>query len=652
MHRLRYGLVTLCAIIICAMSATAQVKPREIGNLVIEDIPEIPDQLFDDMRQYLESRRAIFYGWSPDGDGMIVKTRFGQTDQLHLVNMPLGARYQLTFFDEPIRDAWVSPSLDAFDVIFTKDYGGAEAYQLFLLDVVSMEVTMVSDGQSRNGSVVWSPDGNSFAFTSTRRNMRDYDIYISHMTDPSEAIMVYEGSGYWEPLAWSPDGNRLLLENYISRNESYFHILDMSSGKLTPIKQGSGKVSWGGGVWSPDGRYIYLTNDADSEFRRLKRYNVETGEFTLISGDIDWDIADISITDDGSIVAYTANENGTSRLYLLETADMTSRPTRDIPMGLISSLDFAPDGNRLGMTLNTPVSPSDAYHIDITAASVTRWTESEMAGLIEDELVMPDLVFYPTFDSVDGEPRMIPAYYYRPDNAGAPPYPVIIQIHGGPESQYLPLFSGRTQYFVNEMGCAWIAPNVRGSAGYGKTYLLADNAYQREASVMDIGALLDWIARTPELDENRVVVYGGSYGGYMVLASMVHFNDRLAGGIDVVGISNFVTFLRNTKDYRRDLRREEYGDERDPEMLEFLESIAPVNKAEQITKPMLIVQGLNDPRVPASEAEQIVEAIRSNNGEAWYLLAKDEGHGFRKQSNREYYYASMALFIEKVMFGE
>ncbi len=252
---------------------------------------------------------------------------------------------------------------------------------------------------------------------------------------------------------------------------------------------------------------------------------------------------------------------------------------------------------------------------------------------------------YPSFDTVDGKPREIPAWVYKP--AGSGPHPVLINIHGGPEAQSQPIFSISTQQWI-ELGYAVITPNVRGSSGYGKTYLALDNGLKREDSVKDIGKLLDWIATQDELDASRIVLIGGSYGGYMVLSAMTHYNDRLRGAIDIVGISNFVTFLESTAEYRRDLRRPEYGDERDPEMREFLQKISPLNNAGKINKPMLIVQGQNDPRVPVTESEQMVAKIRANGGEVWYLVGLNEGHGFAKRDNADYYQWAVALFLEKL----
>jgi len=324
-----------------------------------------------------------------------------------------------------------------------------------------------------------------------------------------------------------------------------------------------------------------------------------------------------------------------------------------LPIGQIYGMRFNPDGKRLGLVINRPQpqTPGDIYVQSLTKdMSLERWTYSEVGGLNTSTLVVPELIQYDTFDKVDGKQRKIPAFYFKP-NKGKGPFPVVINIHGGPESQYKPFFSSTIQYFVNELGIAVLAPNVRGSSGYGKSYVKLDNGYKREDSVKDIGKLLDWIAGQSELDADRVLVFGGSYGGYMVLSSMTHYNDKLVGGIDVVGISNFVSFLENTKEYRRDLRRVEYGDERIPEMREFLTKISPVTNVDKISKPLLVVQGLNDPRVPVSESEQMVEAIRNNGSPVWYLLGKDEGHGFRKKSNRDFYLNSVVLFLEEYLIN-
>jgi dipeptidyl aminopeptidase/acylaminoacyl peptidase len=298
--------------------------------------------------------------------------------------------------------------------------------------------------------------------------------------------------------------------------------------------------------------------------------------------------------------------------------------------------------------MSTPLSPTDVYSLDLVSRTSLRWTVSEVGGLDTTEFVAPTLVHYETFDSIDGRPRQIPAFYYEPSKP-KPPFPVLIDCHGGPAVQRRPYFRYLTQFYLNEMGIAVIAPNVRGSSGYGKTFMMLDDGYKREDAVRDIGALLDWIATQPQLDAGRVAIKGGSYGGYLSLASMVNYSNRLRCGIDEIGISNFVTFLENTGKYRQDVRRSEYGDERDPQMRDFLTRISPLTNAHRIERPLLIFQGLHDPRVPVSEAEQIVKAVRNNGVDVWYILAEDEGHGFGKKSNRNFYQQVQVLFLEKYL---
>jgi dipeptidyl aminopeptidase/acylaminoacyl peptidase len=315
---------------------------------------------------------------------------------------------------------------------------------------------------------------------------------------------------------------------------------------------------------------------------------------------------------------------------------------------------FSPDGTRLGLTLNTPQTPSDSFVLELGEGplehgELVRWTYSEVGGLDTSRFVEPELVHFPTFDSQEGGPEAIPAWVYKP--AGPGPFPVVVSIHGGPESQARPSFSSSYQLMLAKLGVAVVVPNVRGSSGYGKKYLNLDNGFLREDSVKDIGALLDWIATQDDLDQYRVAVMGGSYGGYMVLASAVHYSDRLKAAVDIVGISNFVTFLENTQSYRRDLRRAEYGDERDPEMRAHLEKISPLNSVDRIAIPLFVVQGENDPRVPVTEAVQIVEALRGAGNPVWYMNALNEGHGYSKKENRDIYQQATILFLQEYLVG-
>ena len=507
---------------------------------------------------------------------------------------------------------------------------------------------MLSDGTSRNGGQNWSNAGDRFAYFTTQRNGRDWDIRVMDV-ETGEDRAILEEQGVWFPADWSPDDTRMLVARYVSANEAYPYILDLAKGDLTTFHQGEEKVAYSGFLWAADGQAVYYISDEGSEFQRLRHRDLTTGETTTLTADINWNVEGIELSDDGKRLAFAVNEEGYSRLYVLDTETGTRLDVPELPLGIVGGLQFSPFG-QLALTLNTPTSVSDVYVLDLDQGAVTRWTFSEVGGLDTATLVEPKLVRYPTFDEADGQRRTIPAFVYQPRGDG--PFPVVIDIHGGPEGQDRPRFSSETQFLAAEMGVAVITPNVRGSTGYGKSYLKLDNGFLREDSVKDIGALLDWIADQPQLDEERVAVYGGSYGGYMVLASLVHYDDRLRAGVDIVGISNFVTFLKNTQDYRRDLRRVEYGDERDPKMREFLEKVSPNNHAEKITTPLFVIQGQNDPRVPASESEQMVDVIRNNGGDVWYLLALDEGHGFRKKTNRDYMMESAALFLQTHLLGD
>jgi len=405
-----------------------------------------------------------------------------------------------------------------------------------------------------------------------------------------------------------------------------------------------------------EGNGFFYVTDVNGEFKQLAWKSLEEGaEPVFITADIPWHIEGGAISDDRTRGAFTVNNNGFSQLYLLDLASYEYKAVDSIPTGLIGGMEFSPDGDQLGMTLNTSQTPSDSFVLDLGDGALeygelTRWTYSELGRLDTDTFILPELITFPTFDSGSGGPDSIPAWLYKPEGAG--PHPVIISIHGGPESQSRPGFSSTYQMWIQKLGAAVIQPNVRGSDGYGKHYMSLDNGFKREDSVKDIGALLDWIATQPDLDENRVAVFGGSYGGYMVLASAVHYSDRLKAAVDIVGISNFVTFLENTQDYRRDLRRAEYGDERDPAMRAHLEAISPLNSVEKIRVPMFVVQGQNDPRVPVTEAEQIVAALREQGQPVWYMNALNEGHGYRKKENRDIYGQATMMFFQEYLVGD
>ncbi len=525
--------------------------------------------------------------------------------------------------------------------------GCNERYQVYLTGHESGKATLLTDGKSRNLLGPVREDGLFAIVSSNRRNGRDTDLYILDPHQPGELRMLLEtASEYWVAESWSRDGTRLLIRQYVSINENYPALLDVATGKKTPIPIPGNpeKAAYGSLKFSSDGKSAYVSCDAVSEFKQLARVTLDTMDYEWLSQDIPWDVESIAVAPPGGalpgdgLVAFTVNEDGASGLYLM----FGNQHRRiELPMGIVSSLRFSPDGTQLGFTLSRPHLPSDAYSLSILDNKLTRWTFSETGGLDTDNLIEPEIVRFKTFDD-----REIPAFYFKPRGATKDsPVPVVINIHGGPESQARPTFDSLMQFYCADLGIAVLRPNVRGSRGYGKSYLLLDNGPKREDSVKDIGALLDWVKEQPELDESRVAVYGGSYGGYMVLSSLMHYSDRLRAGVDVVGIASFKTFLENTSAYRRDLRRAEYGDERTSEMKEVFARIDPINNADRIRTSLLVAHGKNDPRVPFSEAEQIAPKVRANGQTVWTVYADNEGHGFGRKENRDYVTNVFTMFL-------
>jgi dipeptidyl aminopeptidase/acylaminoacyl peptidase len=624
------------------------VATREVGQLVMQNIPEASAAIRERLLQYNNTRAASFQDFTPDG-GILISTRFGDTAQIHAVARPLGARTQLTYYPEPVGGAAVRPGTNG-NFVFAKDRGGDEFFQAYLFDRTTGLARQLTEAGTRNEGLNFSKDGKLAAWSVSRSGSPRREIMVANPDAPDSRRVVYAADGGWGVSDISADGKKLLLGEYVSVTYSKRAVLDIASGTLTPVTPDL-RVSYDGGTFSNDGKSIYTLTDEGSEFAYLVRIDLASGVRTRVSPARFWDVEGFDVSPDGTKVAYTVNEDGLSKLYVQGLAAGARAQLVVLPVGTVGGVDWDPASARLGFTMSTATAPGDAYTYNVATRALTRWTESEIGGLNAATFVTPELIRYPTFDMVGTQRRTIPAFVYKPRNASATnKRPVIINIHGGPEGQSRPGFSSTPQYWVNELGAAVIYPNVRGSTGYGKNFVDLDNGFKREDSVKDIGALLDWIATQPDLDPNRVVVYGGSYGGYMVLASMTNYNDRLAGGIDIVGISNFSTFLKNTQGYRRDLRRVEYGDERDPAMAAFHERIAPLNNAAKITKPLFVIQGANDPRVPISEADQIVSRVRGNGGEVWYMVAKDEGHGFAKKVNRDAQREAETLFFQKV-FG-
>ena len=657
-------IITSAASLSLHSASAADAPPKTLtppDSLAIDGVPPIPGELPEQVGRYTEARAAAFEDWSPKRNEMLILTRFADTNQVHLITQPGGARTQLTFFPDRIDGATFDP-VNGDYFLFARSAGGNEFSQNYRYDFATGDVTLLTDGKSRNSGPAWSHDGKTVAYTSTRRTGADTDIYTESPADPkTDRLLAQVQGGGWEVLDWSPDNQQLLVVEYISVNETYLWMFDARTGERKAITPrgapATEPVAYARARFAHDGKGVFATTDRGSEFQRLTYIDLASGTHTFLLPEAKWDVDDWDLSDDGQHIAYTLNESGVSTLHVIDVSlrggQMTAKAQADptfnppLPNVVINGVRWHRNSAQFAFNVAGARSPSDVYSCTVgrEKSVATRWTMSETGGLPATRFVEPQLVKWKSFDD-----REISGFLYLPDASKYPgPRPLIVNIHGGPEGQSRPGFLGRNNYLINELGCAIIFPNIRGSLGYGKNFVKLDNGDKREDSYKDINALFDWIKTQPQLAADRVMVTGGSYGGHMTLAVASYYADRIRCALDIVGMSNLRTFLEHTESYRRDLRRVEYGDERDPKMREFMERTAALNNTAKITKPLFVVAGANDPRVPKSEADQIVAALKKQNTPAWYLVGKDEGHGFAKKKNADYQFYATVQFIREYL---
>lgn len=626
------------------VDAPSSVPTLDDGVVRLEGTSEVSPELHARLQQYLETRSATLQQLSDDGTSMLITTRFANTAQLHLIEQPMGARRQLTFSEEPVFGAAFYPS-DDNAILIQQDVGGSENYQLYRFDRRTGRSTRITNGTSRNPEFLFNRDGSRLAYVSNARNGADMDIWMSDGTSAGELFL--ERAGDWHLLEFSRDGRKLLLQEFVSILDQRIYVVDVATREVTrlsPEASGADRTA----VFSADGQSVYLVSDRLGDFAQLYEVSlahIESTAWRALTAAVPWNVEELALSGDGRNLAFCINEDGISTLRVLDTRSRRLTAISGAPRGVVTGLRAASNANTFAFSMTASQLSGDVFSVDLRTRTVTRWTQSEMGGIDPSTFIEPELVHYTSFDG-----RTIPAFYYRPrggSEGSDERFPLVVSIHGGPESQARPWFAPLIQYLASEARIAVLVPNVRGSDGYGKAYLALDDGRLREDSVRDIGALLDFAATLSEIDSARVGVYGGSYGGYMVLASLVHYGARIRAGVDIVGIANFVTFLEATAPYRRALRRVEYGDESDPQMRGFLSGISPVTHVDQIQSALFVAHGSNDPRVPVAEAEQIVHAVRNQGHEAWYMLARNEGHGFIRKANRDRFTELSVMFLEQ-----
>jgi dipeptidyl aminopeptidase/acylaminoacyl peptidase len=632
-----------------AQDASKFLKPPEA--LILDGVPPIPGDIRK-LSEYGEFRPHGLWSWHPVKREMLIRRRLKTTTQAFLVTEPGAAPISITDQTEAIANADFQPTTgDSF--LFTRGEGGNEVFQIYRYDFATKDASRLTSGTERSSAARWNRKGDLILYTSQPVDKNNPDraarttLRAMNPADPKtdKVLATFEGGG-WGGFRFSEDDSQIVFLEFVSRNESHIWVMDASGGNKRRVTSASKEeqVSYGGARFSKDGKGLFTTSDRGSEFHRLVYLPLDGGPEKVLTEHIKYEVDSWDLSFDANMIALTTNESGTSVLRFIDIATMKELPRPSLMHGVIGGLEWRKNSTEVGFHITSARSAGDVFSYDVKANKVVRWTNGNNPNLNTNDFAEPKVIKWKSFDGLE-----ISGFHYHPPARFTGKRPVMINIHGGPEAQFRPGFIGRNNYYVSELGIAIIFPNVRGSAGFGKSFLKLDNGFKREDSVKDIGALIDWIKTQPDLDGDRIMVMGGSYGGYMTLACAFHYADRIAAALSTVGISNFVTFLQRTESYRRDLRRTEYGDERDPKMREFMEKIAPLNNVDKITKPLFVVQGLNDPRVPYTEAEQIVKSLKERNRPVWFMLAKDEGHGFAKQPNVNFLFYATVEFAKQTL---
>lgn len=641
------------------VGACAQEFVQPNSHLLADGIPPISSRIADKVSLYTDFRGYGFVGWHPTERSMLVRHRAQGANiaQIYWLKSPRGTPEPITDFPDYVSAASFEPRKGRY-LVYSRDVGGNEATQVFRMDLENRTSTLLSRPDERS-SFTWTQAGGRLLIASVpldrtaQGGSRAQVSTTLTMLDPQKPeggtrLAELPGGG-WGNYAFSPDDRTIVAQQYRTPNDSEVYLIDAKTGvreKILPLP-GQGPAGYSGFAWSGDRQRLFLTTNQGGEFSELAVYDRRDQSLTVLSHHIPWDIENFALSADGQRLMAVANANGRDEVHLFDATTGRELARPNIPAGAMGGGQWHEvQRDFLAFSLNSPQSPGDVYTLDAASGKTERWTTAASApGVQPETFVSPELVQVKSFDGLT-----ISGWLFLPDAAKFPgKRPLLVGFHGGPEGQSTVRFMGRTNYLLNEMGVAVLLPNVRGSIGYGKTYLDLDNGFKRKDAVKDAGAFLQWAGNHPRLDAKRIVVTGGSYGGYMSLATAVDYSPLIRGAIDVVGISHFVTFLNNTESYRRDLRRVEYGDERDPDMRAFHEKIAPLNNASAITVPLFVVQGKNDPRVPYTEAQQIVAAVRKNGVPVWYLLADNEGHGFRRKANADFEFYATVRFLETTL---
>lgn len=645
----------VCAAILVLLPSFALGQEKAVTTpptIATEGIPPIPQSIADGLARYAQFRQAQMQAWHPTKRQILITTPLGPVPQLHFVDGPGRDRRQLTWYGNGVSHASVAPSFDPADgntLVFQHDAAGSELRSLYRFDVATGETTLATESKARYPHV-WSRQGKWIAFDSAERNGKDRDLYVMQPLDPTTKRRLAEFDGPYSPQNWSPDGLTLLANEIFANAETYLWRVDVKTGEKTALTPRSGeKAAWFNARFSNDGRKVYAISDRVGGDPRIWRCDIATCTWTAVTPEgVVVDLgAGFELSSDGSMLAFAQDKGSHSELQVLDLTTLKPRPLPAITKGTLSQIRWRPGSREVGFTLASVKAQGDVYSVDTSLGTLTRWTASETT-FNPEVLPPPEVVAWKSFDG-----QVITGILYRPAAKFTGPRPVMVQIHGGPDARDRARWLGRSNYFLNEMGIALLCPNVRGSSGFGRTFSQMDDGKGRDGAIKDIGAMLDWIAARPELDKNRVVLLGASYGGWLALQAGITYNDRIRGIIEGAGQTNLVTFLETTDAARQENRRREFGDERDPQMREYLLSISPVTRAKELKKPTFILHPGKDIRVPVSQARELLKALKDNNATVWYAEFADANHdGFpTTNANNDWMLASWILFMKSFVLN-
>lgn len=621
-----------CAAILVLLPSLALAQEKTVptpANVKVEGMPPIPQSILDGMARYAQFRQALMQAWHPTKREMLITTTLGPQPQIYLVEGPRRDRSQLTWLPNGVSSLNASPSFDPADpntVVFQYDPGGGEGRSLYRYDMTTGDTTLATSSKTRYVHV-WSRQGKWIAFDSSERNGKDRDLYVMQPSDPKSKRLVAQVEGAFGAQDWSPDGSTLLVTEFFGNSETYIWRVDVKTGVKTALTPRDGeKVGWFNARFSADGKRVYAISDRDGDWR-IWRCEVAACKWTAVTPPgvfVDppgaGAGASFELSPDGAMIAAVIDHGSTTELQVFDAGTFKPRPLPAMPKGQVTQLHWRPGSREIGFTFGSVDAQGDAYSIDASLGTLTRWTASEK-GFNPALLPPPEVIEWKSFDGTT-----ISGILYRAAAKFTGPRPVLVSLHGGPDGRERALFRGRSNYFLNELGVAIIYPNVRGSLGFGHKFEQMDNGKLRDGAIKDVGALLDWVAGRPEFDKDRVVLIGNSYGGWLALESAIVYNSRIRGVIEGAGMTNFVTFLEQTDGPRQENRRQEYGDERDPQMREYLLSLSPVTRAAELKKPVLMIQAGKDPRVPVTQGQELLKAMKGSTPNVWYVEFTEANH--------------------------